>query len=107
MQELGLRLVQRRGSKGVRATAAEIGISPATLNRLEHGHMPDLETFAKVCGWLNVDPADYLGTRKQEAPTAAVHFRKGKTMSPRTAQALAILIIKAQEALEAREALLG
>ncbi len=102
IEELGARLVERRGLKGVRAAAEEIGISPATLSRIENGHMPDLATFAKVCDWLNVDPAEYLGTRKRDAPTAAVHFRKEKTMSPRTAQSLANMILKAQDALLAR-----
>lgn len=103
IRELGARLVERRGPKGVRAAAEEIGISPATLSRIENGHMPDLETFAKVCDWLNVDPAEYLGTRKRDAPTAAVHFRKDRTMSPKTAQALANMILKAQSALAARD----
>jgi transcriptional regulator with XRE-family HTH domain len=101
--ELGAQLAKRRGPKGIRAAAEEIGISPATLNRIEHGHMPDLETFAKVCNWLNVDPADYLGTKKRDAPAAAVHFRKDKTMSPETAQSLAKMILKAQSALLARD----
>jgi len=103
IEGLGARLLERRGPKGVRAAAEEIGISPATLSRIEKGHMPDLETFAKVCDWLNVDPAEYLGTRKREAPTAAVHFRKDRTMSPKTAQSLAAMILKAQDALLARD----
>jgi transcriptional regulator with XRE-family HTH domain len=100
---LGARLLERRGPKGVRAAAEEIGISPATLSRIEKGHMPDLETFAKVCDWLNIDPAEYLGTRKRDAPTAAVHFRKDRTLSPKTAQSLATMILKAQAALLARD----
>lgn len=101
--ELGARLAERRRPRGVRAVAEEIGISPATLSRIENGHMPDLETFAKVCDWLNVDPAEYLGTKKRDAPTASVHFRKDRTMSPITAQALAKMILKAQDALMARD----
>ncbi len=103
--ELGARLAERRGPKGVRATAEEIGISPATLSRIENGHMPDLVTFAKVCDWLNVDPAEYLGTKKRDAPAAAVHLRVDRTMSPKTAQSLAKMILKAQDALIARDTL--
>jgi len=107
MNAFGQRLVERRGLNGVRAAAEEIGVSAATLSRVERGNMPDLETFAKLCKWLDVDPAEYLGVKRQDAVTAAVHFRKGKTVSLRTAQALANVILKAQEALEARESLKG
>jgi len=107
MEDMGRRLVERRGPKGVRATAEEIGISPATLSRIENGNMPDLETFAKICDWLNVDPSDYLGTKRHAEPVAAVHFRKGRTLSPKTAQSLANLILAAQAALAAREERIG
>ena len=37
----------------------EIGISKATLNRLEHSKLPDIETFFKVCKWLGTSPNKY------------------------------------------------
>lgn len=40
---------------GLREAAAEIGISFATLSRIENSKIPDLLTYAKVCKWLNVD----------------------------------------------------
>lgn len=38
----------------------EIRISKATLSRLEHGGLPDIETFAKVCTWLDNSPEKYF-----------------------------------------------
>lgn len=33
----------------------EIGISKATLSRIERGSLPDIETFIKICNWLQVE----------------------------------------------------
>ena len=38
----------------------EIGISKATLSRLEKSKVPDVETLAKVCEWLKTGPNDYF-----------------------------------------------
>lgn len=101
LQSLGRKLKEKRGEMGIRDVAAEIGISPATLSRVERGHLPDLETFGKICKWLNIDPAEVLGIRpvESEMPRVAVHFRKEGVLSPTTAQALAQMIIAAQRAL--------
>lgn len=45
---------------GMRECAKEIGISPATLSRIERGNMPDLITYAKVCKWLNKNLNKYI-----------------------------------------------
>ena len=95
-------------NSGIRATAEKIGISPATLSRIENGHLPDLENFRKLCRWLEVDPASLLGfdTDTLRPPVAAVHFRKKQTMPTETASALAEMILAAQRALIAREKML-
>ena len=100
---IGLKIIEKRGERGIREAAKEIGTSPATLSRVERGHIPDLETFGKICRWLNVDPGEVLGT-KHDLPTRPVvsiqtHFRKDQAVSQDTAQALADLIVKAHEAL--------
>jgi transcriptional regulator with XRE-family HTH domain len=107
--ELGARITRHRGTKGIRAAAAEIGVSPATLSRVEKGHVPDLDTFEKICMWLDVDPGEFLGSRRAERPTesVSVHFRKGKTVSEKTARSLANMILTAQQALRARESIGG
>jgi len=97
IEQLGRQLREKRGERGVRAIAKEIGISPATLSRIERGHLPDLETFGKVCRWLGIDPGELLGISGPATPhwRVAVHFRKDQTLKPETAQALAQLILTA------------
>ena len=102
-------LVQKhRGDRGLRETAAEIGISPATLSRVERGKLPDIDTFSRLCSWLKVDPADILDVPRAETPrkargpdkpsplAPAVHFRAESTLSKQTANDLAQLILQAQ-----------
>ncbi|RZL60263.1 MAG: XRE family transcriptional regulator [Pedobacter sp.] len=53
-------LRSKRGKLGLRAVAAEIGnVSAPTLSRIEQGKVPDVETFIKICGWLQV-PTDFF-----------------------------------------------
>lgn len=98
---LGKLALDRRGQRGIREVAGEVGVSPATLSRVERGKMPDLETFRKICKWLRVDPALVLGvpTATSESSSLSVHFRKDQTLSPETAKALAQMILAAQRAL--------
>lgn len=102
----GRKVAKARGSRGVREVSKEIGVSPATLSRVERGFMPDLETFGRICRWLKVDPAQILGVQEVVAkrPTAAVHFRKDRALHPTTAQALAQMILAAQRAMMVAEA---
>lgn len=101
LKSLGQLVAQKRGKVGIRATARAIGLSPATLSRVENGHMPDLANFTKICRWLEVDPARVLGFEpdKLGRPVAAVHFRSQAAVSLPTAGALQELIIKAQRML--------
>jgi transcriptional regulator with XRE-family HTH domain len=53
-------IVRRREGKKltVRAAAAEMeSVSSSTLSRIERGNLPDLDTYMRICRWLNVDPA--------------------------------------------------
>jgi transcriptional regulator with XRE-family HTH domain len=108
IEELGRLIAVKRGGRAVRAAAAEVGVSSATLSRVENGHMPDLETFAKICQWLDRDPRELLGMSQadQQAPQAVVHFRKKKTIAPETAIALGELILAAQRAIRTRNQLI-
>jgi len=101
IEKLSEMVVERRGTHGVRAAAKEIGISPATLSRIENGHLPDLATFAAICGWLGKDPKQFLGMRPAQSndESATVHLRKQKTTTIDTAAALGGMIIAAQQAL--------
>ena len=104
LQALGLKVIEKRGDRGVREVAKEVGTSPATLSRVERGHLPDLETFGKVCRWLGVDPGEVLGTKTDvtNRPVASIHthFRKDQAVDLTTAEALANLIVSAHEALK-------
>ena len=109
--ELGRLIAAKRGPRGIRAAAAEVGISQATLSRVENGHMPDLATFAKICKWLDRDPREFLGLEGTDSPSsghkAVVQFRKKKTVTVETANALGELILAAQRAIKARDDLVG
>ncbi len=109
MNQLGDRLRRERGSRGIREVAGEIGISPATLSRVERGNVPDLETFARMCRWLKLDPAAILDVdvsalrqknRQAGLIVASAHFRGGPTNNPELAGALAELILAAQQLLQ-------
>lgn len=102
IEELGKKIAARRSGTGIRAAAAEVGVSPATLSRVENGQMPDLETFSKICTWLKIDPGEFLGTKREEHRPPVVIFRKDQAVSPKTAMSLAKAIIATQEALRAK-----
>lgn len=109
---LGALLRERRGGRGIREVAKEIGVSPATLTRIEAGRLPDLLTFRKVCTWLKIDPAEILGIptshpgvnpSEAEVPAdAAVHLRAEQALPQEAASDLAQLIVFAHRELARR-----
>lgn len=51
-------LKDKRAGKGLRKVAEEIGgVSAPTLSRIEQGKLPDVDTFIKICNWLET-PTD-------------------------------------------------
>ena len=109
LQRIGPLLRERRGDRGIREVAQEIGISPATLSRVERGKVPDLETFRKICAWLRIDPGDVLGKPDPEpspdrspAPIPAVHFKADRAINPRAAKALAEMILAGQRMMTSK-----
>lgn len=50
--------------------AKEIGISKATLSRIEKSKMPDMETFCKVCKWVGGKPERFFIVvgKRQDGP---------------------------------------
>lgn len=107
LSSLGRLIREKRGDNKLRETAKAIGIGAATLMRVENGRIPDLETFGKLCIWLNVEPGNFLGFEKQESseeshnPTLAestfvsAHLKADQTPKPETVQALANMILHA------------
>ena len=96
---------EKRGKRHLREVAKDIGISAPTLMRIESGRVPDLETFGKVCKWLDIDPGDFLGfdTQKRRVADAgaltdpavqvSAHFRIDRLPLPETASALAKMLM--------------
>lgn len=90
----------KRGNRGLRETAQEIGgVSAPTLSRIENGNLPDIDTYFRICKWLDV-PTDYftaeakntskkIGSTKKEV---IAHLRADKTLPPSTAEALIEMI---------------
>jgi transcriptional regulator with XRE-family HTH domain len=102
---LGAMLRDRRGGRGIREVAQEIGISPATLTRVEGGRLPDIATFQKICSWLKINPAEVLDISTANNPVsadAAVHLRADQTLPEAAAADLAQLIVVAHRELARR-----
>ena len=106
LESLGHLVAEHRADKEIRETAKAIGISPATLSRIENGHLPDLENFRLICAWLGIDPGSLLGIKTNagtQQPSVRVHFRKDAAIKLETAQSLANMILAAQRALVLQE----
>ena len=107
LEQLGLEAKAQRGGRGIREVAEEVGVSAATLSRIESGKQPDLETFTKLCKWLNLNPGEVLGYSAQTSDvqvsgfqTFSVHYRADKTLQPETAKRLGELILSVHATLE-------
>ena len=108
LTSIGPLVREKRGVRGIREVAAEIGISYATLSRIENGKVPDLETFSKICKWLELDPSEILGcgnkskpVQSKEGATVLTHFRADKDLNSETLQALTEIILRARKMIEA------
>lgn len=51
---------------GLRAVAEQVSVSASTLSRIENNELPDIETFGKLCGWLQISPAYFFGQSVDE-----------------------------------------
>ena len=103
LESLGRLVREKRGARKIRETAAEMGIGTATLMRIENGRIPDVETFGRVCKWLNIDPGSFLGfeassSTQSVAPEGgsltevSVHFKADKNPQAATVQAIAQMV---------------
>jgi transcriptional regulator with XRE-family HTH domain len=109
IHSLGAMVRAKRRDGKLRATAGLIGISAPTLLRVEAGRIPDIDTFGKICRWLEIDPKEFLGFHEkvddtpgqQQGPaiTISAHFKADKTAKPQTIQALATMLLLASNEL--------
>ena len=107
MERLASLVRKKRGSRGLRETANEIGnVSPSTLSRVESGKMPDMETFLALCNWLDVPPAELFRNAEEVHPDTAeaiaIQLRADKSLDPAIANALASLVKAAYHDLSQR-----
>ena len=94
----------RRGDRGLRSVAEEIGeVSASTLSRIEQGGVPDLETYLRICRWLGLPSEPIPGlTKRSSFPSEAstpelieAHFRAEKVLPAETIEALSNMIRQA------------
>jgi len=75
--KLGQMIKAKRGSKGLRAVAEEIGgITAPTLSRIERGNLPDVDSFLKICKWLQVSPEIFTNEQQASSKTSTKNHRK-------------------------------
>ena len=77
----------KRGTSGLRAIVEEIGgLSASTLSRIEQGKVPDVDTFLKLCKWLEVstDTFSNVKAENQELSKQAIiaHLKAEKELDP-------------------------
>lgn len=89
----------KRGKKGLRETATEIGdISPATLSRVEQGNLPDVETFIKLCKWLGVSTDAFVKGDKaakkelSEKEKIVFQLRSSRELDPDSINAMIAMV---------------
>ncbi|NEP84828.1 MAG: helix-turn-helix transcriptional regulator [Okeania sp. SIO3B3] len=106
MDRLAALIRSKRGNKGLRQIAAEIdGVSSSTLSRVENGKTPDMDTFLKLCDWLEISPNSLIiSTLDTESPpeiseldTIVMQLRANKELDPTMAKALADMVRAAAE----------
>lgn len=52
LRYLAKRVTKKRGVRGLRGAAAEIGIDKTTLFRIQRGEKINVEGYIAVCKWL-------------------------------------------------------
>ena len=96
IQSLSQMIKSKRGDRGLRETAKEIGdISVSTLSRVENGNLPDIDTYIKLCKWLDVS-IDFFTTDTPSSDSkknvVVANLRADKTLSQDMAEALIKMI---------------
>lgn len=93
-------LKTKRGKNGLRTVSEEIGdVSVATLSRIEQGKVPDVDTFIKICRWLEVPTDTFVvhdepeaGANPNNQQTIVAHLRADRELDTDTIQMLVKLV---------------
>jgi len=113
IEDFAAQIRRHRGKRGLREVAQEIGeISASTLSRIENGNIPDLDTFIRICRWLDVSPDMFIigetnldasqihSEAESQKTLIKAHLRADRTLDPKTAEALIRMIDLAYEQSE-------
>jgi transcriptional regulator with XRE-family HTH domain len=90
----------KRGNRSLRDVAQDLeDMSPSTLSRVEHEKMVDVQTFLRLCDWLQVAPQEFIKNTdevpEQEMATPErieVVLRTDRTLPPEAADAFITLL---------------
>lgn len=89
----------KRGKMGLRDAANEIGnVSSATLARVEKGNLPDVETFIKICKWLQVSTDTFVidkkvtNTKLSEKDKIVYQLRSSQELDKETIAAMVAMV---------------
>ena len=108
-QYLAALIKTKRGNRGLREIAQEIGdVSPSTLSRIENGKIPDMDTFLRICDWLQVSSEEFIKETDEQPHTEIStvdriegYLRADRELDPEMANALAKLMKAAYKAATA------
>jgi transcriptional regulator with XRE-family HTH domain len=105
-----LRARRRERALSLRDAAAEIGVSAATLSRVERGdYLPERDNLFTLLRWLGVPAAVSPAAAEPHAPGAAtmeaieLHLRADKDLAPADADTIAQMVRLAYERLRRSE----
>jgi transcriptional regulator with XRE-family HTH domain len=91
-------LKDKRGKRGLREVSTEIGgVSTATLSRIEQGKIPDVDTFIKLCKWLETPTDTFIVDHsnieiKSNKDHIVAHLKAEKELESSTIQMLLKMI---------------
>lgn len=107
LRRLSATVAARRQLKGLsqRAAADEIGMSFATVQRIESGDFPDIGRYLLICAWLELEPSEFFVTKTVRPETtmekiAATLYADPK-LPPGGAERIVAVIAPAYELLVA------
>jgi transcriptional regulator with XRE-family HTH domain len=94
--KLSTMIRSKRGDKGLREVSKEIGVSAPTLSRIEQGKVPDVQTFMRICEWLDVSADEFSHQKRTEVisnrKAIVAHLRADKELDPDTVNMLVKMI---------------
>lgn len=57
---LGAAIKAKMAGRSLRDVAPDIGITITTLSRISNAHNPDIDTFWRLCVWLEARPEEFI-----------------------------------------------